>query len=222
MSERTTSRLGALAAILSFILSIVGFGLHGGLPSAANADSVRRYVEGANPNQTGVGNYVELLGIVLFLVFATYLYSVARATNPDRLNWFAVAGLSGAVVYVALNAVAIASQQVMVEWAKAGADATTVLGISLLTDNTFTLAFELAALFLAGTGLAFLNAGRQLRVIGLSSIIMAAVVFLSGLIGIISLGNQPISGVGILLFNVWMLIAGIYLLIRPPMPTRVA
>ena len=110
----------------------------------------------------------------------------------------------------------------MVEWAKAGADATTVLGISLLTDNTFTLAFELAALFLAGTGLAFLNAGRQLRVIGLSSIIMAAVVFLSGLIGIISLGNQPISGVGILLFNVWMLIAGIYLLIRPPMPTRVA
>ena len=131
-------------------------------------------------------------------------------------------GLAGAVAYVALNAVAIASQQVMVEWAKAGADSKTVLGITLLNDNAFALSFELAALFLAGAGLSFLNAGRQLRVIGLSAIMVAAIVFVTGLIGVVSLGNMGISGVGILFFDVWTLAASIYLLVRPPLLNRVA
>ena len=203
------------------VVTFVGFGVHGGLPSAATADAVRSYVIGVNAGQTGIGNYIELLGYVLFLVFATYLYAVARAVNPDRLNWLTVLGLAGAGAYVAVSAVAIAGQQVMVEWAKAGADAKTVLGIYILDADAFTLSFELAALFLAAVGGALLNAGRQLRLIGLTAIVIAAIVFASGLIGTASIENG-ITQVGFMLFVLWTLLAGIYLLIRPPLTGRAA
>ena len=221
MSERSLSRIGASAGILSVVVTFVGFGVHGGLPSAATADAVRSYVIGVNAGQTGIGNYIELLGYVLFLVFATYLYAVARAVNPDRLNWLTVLGLAGAGAYVAVSAVAIAGQQVMVEWAKAGADAKTALGIYILDADAFTLSFELAALFLAAVGGALLNAGRQLRLIGLTAIVIAAIVFASGLIGTASIENG-ITQVGFMLFVLWTLLAGIYLLIRPPLTGRAA
>jgi hypothetical protein len=221
MPPGSISRIGASAGIFSVIVTFVGFGVHGGLPSADTADAVRSYVDGVSASQAGIGNYIELLGYVLFLVFATFLYAVARAANPDRLNWLAVLGLVAAGTYVAVSAVAIAGQQVMVEWTKAGVDAKTVLGIYILDADAFTLSFELAALFLAAVGGALLNAGRQLRLIGLTAIVIAAIVFASGLIGTASIENG-ITQVGFMLFVLWTLLAGIYLLIRPPLTGRAA
>jgi hypothetical protein len=76
-------------------------------------------------------------------------------------------------------------------------------------------AFEVAALFLAAVGVALLNAGRQLRLIGIAAIVLAVIVFVSGLIGTISI-ESGISQVGFLLFILWTLATGIYLLIQPP------
>ena len=81
MSARSLSRIGASAGILSVVVTFVGFGVHGGLPSAVTIDAVRSYVDGVSAGQTGVGNYVELFGYVLFLVFAAFLYMVARTAN---------------------------------------------------------------------------------------------------------------------------------------------
>jgi hypothetical protein len=199
-------------------MTFVGFAVHGGLPSAATADAVRSYVDGVSSSQTGIGNYIELLGYVLFLVFAAFLYAVACAANPDRRNWLALV-LAAAGAYVAVSTVAIAGQQVMVEWSKAGADSKTVLGIFILDDDAFTLSFELAALFLAALGAAFLHAGRALSLIGVAAIVIAVIVFVSGLIGTASIENG-ISQVGFILFILWTLAASIYLLIRPPLSGR--
>lgn len=215
MSARSLSRIGGAAGILSVVVIFVGFGLHGGLPSAAAADAVRTYVDGVSASQTGIGNYIELFGYVLFLTFAAFIYTVARAANPDRLNWLAVLGLVAAGAYVAVSAVAIAGQQVMVEWTKAGADSKTVLGIFILDDDAFTLSFELAALFLAAVGMAFLNTGRQLRLMGIAAIVIAVIMFASGLIGTASI-ESGISQIGFLLFALWTLVVGGYVLIRPP------
>ncbi len=218
MRTRSLSRIGASSGIFSVVMTFVGFGVHGGLPSAATADAVRSYVDGVNSSQTGIGNYIELLGYVLFLVFAAFLYAVARAANPDRRNWLALV-LAAAGAYVAVSTVAIAGQQVMVEWSKAGADSKTVLGIFILDDDAFTLSFELAALFLAALGAAFLNAGRALSLMGVAAIVIAVIVFVSGLIGTASIENG-ISQVGFILFIFWTLAASIYLLIRPPLSGR--
>ncbi|HEY8954059.1 MAG TPA: hypothetical protein VIP78_16055 [Candidatus Dormibacteraeota bacterium] len=218
MRTRSLSRIGASSGIFSVVITFVGFGVHGGLPSAATADAVRSYVDGVSSSQTGIGNYIELLGYVLFLVFAAFLYAVACAANPDRRNWLALV-LAAAGAYVAVSTVAIAGQQVMVEWSKAGADSKTVLGIFILDDDAFTLSFELAALFLAALGAAFLHAGRALSLMGVAAIVIAVIVFVSGLIGTASIENG-ISQVGFILFMLWTLAASIYLLIRPPLSVR--
>jgi hypothetical protein len=215
VSQRTLSRLGAGAGLLSVVLTFVGFGVHGGLPSASTADAVRSYVNGVSAAQTGIGNYIELLGYVFFLAFASFLYTVVRAANPDRLNWIPALGLVAAAAYVAVSAVAVAGQQVIVEWTKAGADAKTVLGAFILDEDSFTLSFELAALFLAAVGVALLNAERLLRLIGVAAIVVAAALFASGLIGTASI-ESGITQIGFLLFVLWTLVAGAYLLIRPP------
>lgn len=217
MSGPGLSRVGASAGILSVVVTFVGFGVHGGLPPATTADAVRAYVNGVGASQTGIGNYIELLGYVLFLVFASFLYAVARAAKPDRPNWLAVFGFAGAIAYVAVSAVGIAGQQTMVEWAKSGADAKTVLGIYILDGEAFTLSFELAAVFLAGVGVTLLNVSRSLRLIGIAAIVTGAIVFLAGLVGSSSI-ESDISQVGFMLFLLWTLAAGIYLVIRPPLP----
>jgi hypothetical protein len=219
MPSRSLSRIGAATGIFSVVVTFVGFGLHGGLPSAATADAVHSYVDGVSASQTGIGNYIELLGYILFLVFATFLYAFARAANTDRLNWLAALGLMAAGAYVAVSAVAIAGQQAMVEWTKAGVDSKTVLGILILDDDAFTLSFELAALFLLAVGTALLNSGPKPRLMGIAAIVIAVIVFVSGLIGTASI-ESGISQIGFLLFALWTLVVGIYLLIRPPSTGR--
>jgi hypothetical protein len=86
MSERVLSRIGAASGIVSFVVTFVGFGVHGGLPSATTAAAIKSYVSGVSAGQTALGNYLELLGYLLFLAFATYLYAVARAVGADRFH----------------------------------------------------------------------------------------------------------------------------------------
>ena len=215
MREAVFPRAGAAAGVLSVILTFAGFSLHGGLPDSTSAAAVRSYVEHASSAQTGIGNYLELLGYVLFLVFAAFLCSVAGAGTADRMNWLAVVALAGATAYVTLSGVGIAAQQAMVEWAKAGAEPGTVLGVYILDVEAFTLSFELAALFLAAVGLALLNARGTLRLVALAALVVAAVVVLSGLVGAASIDN-PLPQAGFLIFALWTLVAGAYLLIRPP------
>jgi hypothetical protein len=131
------------------------------------------------------------------------------------MNWLAVVALAGATAYVTLSGVGIAAQQAMVEWAKAGAEPGTVLGVYILDVEAFTLSFELAALFLAAVGLALLNARGTLRLVALAALVVAAVVVLSGLVGAASIDN-PLPQAGFLIFALWTLVAGAYLLIRPP------
>jgi len=93
------SRFGAASGAVSVIVTFVGFGVHGGLPSDTTTAAIQSYVQGVNPRQTGAGNYLELLGYLFFLVFATYLYSVARAVGSERLHWLNVLAVTAATTY---------------------------------------------------------------------------------------------------------------------------
>jgi hypothetical protein len=208
------ARVGALAGVLSVAVTFIGSGVHGGLPNSATESDVRGYIASANPVQTGIGNFVELLGFLLFLVFAAFLYSTAREADRARPSWPAIAALAGAVAYVAVTAIGIAAQQAIVEWSKAGADAKTTLGLYIFDSDSFPLSYEFGALFLAGIGVALLGAVGFLRLLAFDALAVAIVLFLSGLIGAASPGSG-LSQIGFLLFLLWTLIAGVYLVIRP-------
>ena len=196
MSERLLSRIAAASGIASIVLTFGGFIVHGGLPSQATAASVQTYVNGVNASTTGLGNYLELLGYLLFLVFATYLHVIARTSIHDPLQWLNILGLTAAATYVALSCAAIAAQQAIVEWSRTGVDARTVLGFYILDDDAFALSFEILALFALALGVVLWNAGRALRIVGGAAILAALVLFVTGMIGTMSI-ESSITQVGL-------------------------
>src|SRR5438132_13731415 len=101
MSERVLSRIGAASGVVSFVVTFVGFGVHGGLPSATTAAAIKSYIAGVSAGRTGLGNYLELLGYLLCLAFAADLYAVARAATADRWHWLNVPGSQAAITCVA-------------------------------------------------------------------------------------------------------------------------
>jgi hypothetical protein len=221
MSESTVSRIGAATGVTSVVVTFIGFGVHGALPTDTTANAVETYVKGVSAGQAGIGNYLELLGYLLFLAFATYLYGVGRAGGANSLHWLNVLGLAAATTYIAVSAFAIAGQVVMVNWAKAGADPKTVLGAYILDSAAFTLSFEIAALFLLAIGIVLWTRPTALRLIGGSGILVGLVLFVTGLISTASIQNST-SQVGYMVFSLWTLAAGIYLLIRPAPTARTA
>ena len=173
LSEKAISRLGAAAGVASVIVTFVGFGVHGALPTDTTAEAVQNYVRGVSASQAGIGNYLELLGYLLFLGFATYLYVVARAGGPKSMHWLNVLSLAAAITYSAMSAFAIAGQVVMVDWLKAGVDAKSALGAYILDSAGFTLSFEVAALFLLAVGIVLWTMGRAMRLVGGSGMLVA-------------------------------------------------
>ena len=95
-----------------------------------------------------------------------------------------------------------------------------MLGAYILDVEAFTLSFELAALFLAAIGLSLLPARGALRLVALAALVVAAAVFLSGLVGSVAI-ESPLPQAGFLLFALWTLAAGAYLFARP-LPRRPA
>jgi len=221
MTESTISRIGAATGIASVVVTFIGFGVHGALPTDTTADAVETYVKGVSASQAGIGNYLELMGYLLFLAFAAYLYAVGRSGGANSSHWLNVLGLAAAITYIAVSAFAIAGQVLMVNWAKAGAEPKTVLGAYILDSAAFTLSFEIAALFLLAVGIVLWSRGVALRLIGASGVLVGLVLFVAGLISTASIQSSS-SQIGYTVFSLWTVIAGIYLVIRPAPIARAA
>jgi len=146
---------------------------------------------------------------------------VARAVGAERLHWLNVLAVTAATTYVAVSAVAIAAQQVMVESSQAGIDAKTLLNVYILDSEAFTMSFEILALFAIAIGAVIVAGALAMRVIGGGAILVGAVLFVTGLIGTISILSS-IAQIGLLLFELWMVAASIFFMIRPPLISRVA
>lgn len=196
------------------VVTFVGFGVHGGLPNSVSANAVAAYVSGVSESQAGLGNYLELLGYLLFLGFATYLYAVGRAVGPESTHWVNVLAIGAAITYTAMSAFAIAGQVMMVDWIKLGSDPKTALGAYLLDTAGFTLSFEAGALFLFALGAVLWAGGLALRLVGMSGAVVGLILFITGLISTVSVQSSS-SQTGYMAISLWTLLVGIYLVIRP-------
>src|SRR5437870_1793055 len=96
-----------------------------------------------------------------------------------------------------------------------------VHGAYMLDSAAFTLSFEIAALFLLALGILLWTRPIALRLIGASGVFVGLVLFVTGLLSTASIQSSS-SQIGYMVFSLWTVIAGIYLLIRPAPITRAA
>jgi hypothetical protein len=104
---------------------------------------------------------------------------VARAIGSKRLHWLNVLAVTAATTYVAVSALGIAAQQVMVESTEAGIDAKTVLNVYILDSEAFTMSFEILALFAIALGSVIFAGTFAMPAIGGAAILVGAVLFIT-------------------------------------------
>ena len=88
-----------------------------------------------------------------------------------------------------------------------------------MDNDAFTMSFEIAAMFAIAVGFVLLTGGFGLRAIGGAALLAGVALFVTGLVGTISI-QSSISQVGLLLFELWVVAASVFLLIRPTRLTR--
>ena len=120
-----------------------------------------------------------------------------------------------------MSAVGIATQQVIAESSSLGIDTKTALSFYVLDSEAFTMSFQILAIFAVVIGFLLLTGGAALRAIGAGAILTGLVLLVTGLVGTISILSD-IGQVGLLLFELWVVVASVYFLIRPLRITRAA
>src|SRR5438270_13936531 len=103
MATRTWTRVAAASGLLHVIIVLIGVAIHQGSPDVgASTRDVATYVASVSSTQAWIGNFVEGVGYMLFLLFATYLYSAFPGTARPW-NWLATTVLGAAIIYVAVS-----------------------------------------------------------------------------------------------------------------------
>jgi hypothetical protein len=93
--------------------------------------------------------------------------------------------------------------------------------VYILDSEAFTMSFEILALFAIALGSVIVSGAFPMRLIGGGAILVGAVLFVTGLIGTISILSS-VAQIGLLLFELWMVAVSILFMIRPPRISRSA
>ncbi len=198
-------RAGAAAGLLSIIVSTIGFLLHGDYPMGKNGAQIVTWAAGTSRNSFGTGIYVEVLGYLAFLLFAAWLWMVGRDRGGAR-EWFATSGFVAAVLLVGSAAMDNGLWSALLDGAQQGTNPQTLTVLRDGAQRVFEISYLFEALFLLLTGITLLMAPRASRWIGLSAVVLGIGLFV------------PVFAIAVfvsLIFELWVLVVSIYLLIRP-------
>ncbi|HEX6510264.1 MAG TPA: hypothetical protein VF221_21750, partial [Chloroflexota bacterium] len=146
-------------------------------------------------------------------------YARVRTQEPSW-SWIPIAALAAAVGYVAISiGPGIALQEAAVQWGKRGLTPEMVGGISDLADDVFFLSFVPASLFLAAISTAVLKIRALPPWLGWSGQVLAVLMLAAGLASNLASGSS-LGANAFLLFALWIVVASIYMLVRPSTEQR--
>lgn len=197
----TRTRIAAALGLLSIILSVVGFVIHGYPTIGANGTELAHWAATTNQQQFAIGIYIEALGSLLFLLFAAWLWSVARAAESGP-GWLSTAGFGAAVLYgggISANGIWSA----LLDAGRRGASPQTLAAIRDIAQHVFEATLLCGGVFFVLIGYVVFRTRALPRWVG-------AVTAVLGLALLI----PPIQ-VGGLVVWVWPVVLSLYLLIHP-------
>jgi hypothetical protein len=134
----------------------------------ATAEDVATYVREGDTTRVWAGEYVAVIGYVLFVVFAAYVVSLL--TVDEERGWARAASLGAASIYVGL---AVAATACLAAVLNRGGDPEAAARFLDLRTVLFGIAFLFFALWLLTIGGRVLRTGALPRWLGWAAIVIA-------------------------------------------------
>lgn len=208
MSERAFSRIAGISGIGFVVFIIVGFGVIAGFTPGfdASREEIAEYMAAANPTAVYIGELLEALGHVLFLIFVIGLSE--RLRRGESAHPMASLVQVVGVLYIAVSLTGIAALGPVI--IAASELDPTVAGSFLDTRNVLFLISLLLAGSLAALAGAFSLTSRALpRWAGWSGVITGLALLMS-----LAFPTSEWPSTASLVFVMWVLAVSV-LLLRP-------
>jgi len=212
MNSTWLKRLGAAGGVLYVILAFLKNGGGNSPGFHATQQEIIAWAKGVQLTPTfWIGPYVGLLGLLFFLVFVAYLWSVLSRAEGE-FGWLSATALGSGIVTVVVKLAAFPVAAAAVARAADGFNPQ-ILGILWDMDNiAFFITLATQALLLAATGIVIIRAKALPAWLGWSAAVIALV--LLGTLPLTFFNSLPIQ----LLPMAWVLVASIVMIIRAGKP----
>jgi hypothetical protein len=202
------TRAGAAAGLVSLVMTTIGFVLHGNLPTLESGTDLATWVAHTNDATFRTGIYLELLGYLVFLIFGAWLWSVVyRRTNG--LDWLSTAGLVAFGLFIGASSIDDGIWLGLLQSARHGTEAGVLTLVRDLGEHVFNVSFLFLGLFVVLVG-AVSAWGRSLpRWMGVSAVVLG--------VGCLV---PPLALIASLVFELWIVVVCIAILVRPSTARR--
>lgn len=205
MTQTLLHRFGALCGVLYVVLAIVGNDVLGeaGPGSNASQEEIGAWLRN-NPAtaRDWAGVYVELLGLLAFVVFVCWLGWFLRRADGDR-TWLPGAAVGAGLIAAAVK-IGSAPAMVAVMWrADDGLSDELAAALVDLNDAAFVLAWAMNGVMLAAAGAVIVTSRCAPRWQGWSALAIGAV-------SIVTVATPSVA-IGFLLALLWFVVVGITL-----------
>ena len=199
----TWAQRGAVTGVLSIVVATIGFVLHGNYPLGKNGTAIIAWAAGVDQTRFTTGIYIELVGYLLFLMFAAWLWSVLR--RPEQgTAWLAMTALVAATLFIGISAVDDGLWVALLAGVHQGTPPPTLALLREAAEQTFDISFLFGGLFPLLIGVVILRTRRLPTWSGVTALLLG--------IGILV---PPIALPSSLIWEVWVLVVSLYLLLRP-------
>jgi hypothetical protein len=173
--DRSSDRIGGASGIMALALSLGGFALIGAAGFALEPGAAARDVAGAVSDGNGglalAGIYLDILGSLLFVVFAACLWARLRRVEGDP-EWMSLAAFAALLLMIAAGLGDKAAYYAIFSRADDGLDVDVAASLYDTATGFFTLFNALSGLFVLVTGAAIRRTGALPRWLGTTGVLI--------------------------------------------------
>jgi uncharacterized protein DUF4386 len=219
-SSRALARTGAACGIAYVALAVVGNDIlagasHAPAPDASPAAIGAFVASHPTTTQVWIGAYLDVLGLLAFIGFVAYLYSVLRRADRDG-GFLPTVVLGSGLVAAAVKLASLAPGFAVLYRAGDGLSPQLATALFDMNNAAFALDWALSAVMLAATAGVVLRTGVLPRWLGRSALAIAPLLLAS--VPFFTTDGPPIFLLGL----VWIIAASVALIRQLDTPTATA